>query len=73
MDESNSKKIFNSIYTRSIGKGYDQFPLGILFNRNISINMGQCPVKKYSEQLFHLIETKKIESDQNNKPYNESC
>ena len=22
--------------------------------------MGQCPVKKYSEQLFHLIETKRI-------------
>jgi S-(hydroxymethyl)glutathione dehydrogenase/alcohol dehydrogenase len=40
---------------------YDQFPLGILMNRNISIHMGQCPVKKYSEQLFHLIETKRID------------
>jgi S-(hydroxymethyl)glutathione dehydrogenase/alcohol dehydrogenase len=40
---------------------YDQFPLGILLNRNISIHMGQCPVKKYSEQLFHLIETKRID------------
>jgi S-(hydroxymethyl)glutathione dehydrogenase/alcohol dehydrogenase len=38
---------------------YDQFPLGLLFNRNVSIHMGQCPVKKYSEQLFHLIETKR--------------
>ncbi|HEX7207761.1 MAG TPA: zinc-dependent alcohol dehydrogenase [Nitrososphaeraceae archaeon] len=43
------------------GSGYDQFPLGLLFNRNVSINMGQCPVKKYSEQLFHLIETKRID------------
>ena len=44
------------------GSGYDQFPLGLLFNRNVSINMGQCPVKKYSEQLFHLIETKRIDA-----------
>jgi S-(hydroxymethyl)glutathione dehydrogenase/alcohol dehydrogenase len=41
--------------------GYDQFPLGLLFSRNVSINMGQCPVNKYSEQLFHLIETKRID------------
>jgi S-(hydroxymethyl)glutathione dehydrogenase/alcohol dehydrogenase len=41
--------------------GYDQFPLGLLFNRNVSISMGQCPVNKYSEQLFHLIETKRID------------
>ena len=40
---------------------YDQFPLGLLFNRNVSIHMGQCPVKKYSEQLFHLIERKRID------------
>jgi S-(hydroxymethyl)glutathione dehydrogenase/alcohol dehydrogenase len=40
---------------------YDQFPLGLLFNRNVSIHMGQCPVKKYSEQLFHLVETKRID------------
>jgi S-(hydroxymethyl)glutathione dehydrogenase / alcohol dehydrogenase len=43
------------------GSAYDQFPLGLLFNRNVSINMGQCPVKKYTEQLFHLIETKRID------------
>ncbi len=40
---------------------YDQFPLGLLFNRNVSIHMGQCPVKKYSDKLFHLIETKRID------------
>jgi S-(hydroxymethyl)glutathione dehydrogenase / alcohol dehydrogenase len=43
------------------GSAYDQFPLGLLFTRNVSIHMGQCPVKKYTEQLFHLIETKRID------------
>ena len=43
------------------GSAYDQFPLGLLFNRNVSIHMGQCPVKKYTEQLFHLIETKRLD------------
>ncbi len=43
------------------GTSYDQFPLGPLFNRNVSIHMGQCPVKKYSDKLFHLIETKRID------------
>lgn len=43
------------------GTAYDQFPLGPLFNRNISIHMGQCPIKKYSDKLFHLIETKRID------------
>ncbi len=43
------------------GTAYDQFPLGLLFNRNVSIHMGQCPVKKYNEQLFHLIEIKRID------------
>jgi len=43
------------------GSAYDQFPLGLLFNRNISIHMGQCPVKKYNEQLLHLIETGRID------------
>jgi S-(hydroxymethyl)glutathione dehydrogenase/alcohol dehydrogenase len=37
------------------------FPLDLLFNRNVSIHMGQCPVKKYTEQLFDLIETKRID------------
>ncbi|HEY3276195.1 MAG TPA: zinc-dependent alcohol dehydrogenase [Syntrophorhabdaceae bacterium] len=36
---------------------YDQFPFGDLFNREIQIRMGQCPVKNYNEQLLHLIET----------------
>jgi len=44
------------------GSTYDQFPLGLLFNRNIQIHMGQCPVKKYNEQLLHLIETGRIDA-----------
>ncbi len=44
------------------GSGYDQFPLGLLFNRNIQIHMGQCPVKKYNERLLHLIETGRIDA-----------
>jgi S-(hydroxymethyl)glutathione dehydrogenase/alcohol dehydrogenase len=43
------------------GAAYNQFPLGQLFNRNIQIQMGQCPVKKYNEQLLHLIEVGRID------------
>ena len=46
------------------GSAYDQFPLGLFFNRNIQIHMGQCPVKKYNEQLLHLIETRRIDTTQ---------
>jgi S-(hydroxymethyl)glutathione dehydrogenase/alcohol dehydrogenase len=44
------------------GSAYDQFPLGQLFNREIQIRMGQCPVKKYNEQLLHLIEAGRIDA-----------
>jgi S-(hydroxymethyl)glutathione dehydrogenase/alcohol dehydrogenase len=43
------------------GDAYDQFPLGQLFNRELQIRMGQCPVKKYNEQLLHLIEVGRID------------
>jgi hypothetical protein len=39
------------------GAIYDQFPPGQLFNHELQIRMGQCPVKRYYEQLLHLIET----------------
>lgn len=39
---------------------HDKFPLGDLFQREIQIRMGQCPVKKYNEQLLHLIEVGRI-------------
>jgi S-(hydroxymethyl)glutathione dehydrogenase / alcohol dehydrogenase len=31
-----------------------------IFFREIQIRMGQCPVKKYNEQLLHLIEVGRI-------------
>ena len=43
---------------------YVGFPLGQFFNRNISIRMGQCPVRKYSDRLLHMIESNRIDSSQ---------
>ena len=43
------------------GSEYDKFPLGELFNRELQIRLGQCPVKKYNEQLMHLIESGRID------------
>jgi S-(hydroxymethyl)glutathione dehydrogenase/alcohol dehydrogenase len=43
---------------------YVNFPLGQFFNRNIQIKMGQCPVRRYSEQLLHMIETGRIDPTQ---------
>lgn len=42
------------------GTAYDKFPLGQLFQRELQIKMGQCPVKLYNEQLLHLIECGRI-------------
>ncbi|MGI0052214.1 MAG: zinc-dependent alcohol dehydrogenase [Nitrososphaeraceae archaeon] len=42
------------------GSDYDKFPLGQLFNKELQIRLGQCPVKKYNEQLLHLIEVGRI-------------
>ena len=44
------------------GSAYDKFPLGQLFNRELQIKMGQCTVKKYNEQLLHLIEVGRIDA-----------
>jgi S-(hydroxymethyl)glutathione dehydrogenase / alcohol dehydrogenase len=43
------------------GSEYDKFPLGQIFNRELQIKLGQCPVKKYNEQLLHLVETGRID------------
>lgn len=43
------------------GSDYDKFPLGQLFNKELQIRLGQCPVKKYNEQLLHLIEVGRID------------
>ena len=40
---------------------FDAFPFGQLFNREIQVRMGQCPVKNYNEQLLHLIETGRVD------------
>lgn len=40
---------------------YDGFPLEKLFQKELQIRMGQCPVKNYNEQLLHLIEKKRID------------
>ena len=42
---------------------YDKFPLGQIFNKELQIRLGQCPVKKYNEQLLHLIEVGRIKPE----------
>jgi threonine dehydrogenase-like Zn-dependent dehydrogenase len=48
------------VYSRYLAE-YDKFPLGQLFNRELQIRLGQYPVKKYNEQLLHLIESGRID------------
>jgi S-(hydroxymethyl)glutathione dehydrogenase / alcohol dehydrogenase len=45
------------------GSNYDKFPLGQIFNKELQIRLGQCPVKKYNEQLLHLIEVGRIDPE----------
>ena len=33
-----------------------------MWNKELSIRLGQCPVKKYNEQLLHLIESGRIDA-----------
>jgi S-(hydroxymethyl)glutathione dehydrogenase/alcohol dehydrogenase len=40
---------------------YNGFPLGKLFQKELQIRTGQCPVKNYNEQLLHLIERGRID------------
>jgi S-(hydroxymethyl)glutathione dehydrogenase/alcohol dehydrogenase len=39
----------------------NRFPFGDLFNRELHVHMGQCPVKQYNEPLLHLIEVGRID------------
>ena len=41
---------------------YDKFPFDQMWNKELSIRLGQCPVKKYNEQLLHLIESGRIDA-----------
>ncbi|WP_062356691.1 zinc-dependent alcohol dehydrogenase [Bacillus kwashiorkori] len=43
------------------GSRYNQFPLGDLFSRNITLKMGQAPVNHYMPKLFNLIKEGKID------------
>jgi S-(hydroxymethyl)glutathione dehydrogenase/alcohol dehydrogenase len=54
--KKNSTAAIPGVYTSA----YDKFPLGQLFQREIQIRMGQCPVKKYNEQLLHMIEVGRL-------------
>lgn len=40
---------------------FNNFPIGNFFNKDLTLRMGQCPVKSYNEQLLHLIETGRID------------
>lgn len=43
------------------GARYNQFPLGDLFSRNITLKMGQAPVIHYIPELYNMIQTGKID------------
>lgn len=43
------------------GSRYNQFPLGDLFARNITLKMGQAPVIHYMPELFELIKSGKLD------------
>ncbi len=40
---------------------FDAFPFGEIFNRELQLHMGQCPVKRYNEQLLKLIVAGRID------------
>ena len=50
------------IGSRSYSSTYDKFPFDQMWNKELSIRLGQCPVKKYNEQLLHLIESGRIDA-----------
>jgi len=39
---------------------YDNFPLGQLFDKGITVKLGQAPVHKYIDELIPLVESGKI-------------
>src|SRR5690606_16124038 len=43
------------------GGRYNAFPLGDLFERNISLRMGQAPVIHYMPRLFEMVNTGKLD------------
>jgi alcohol dehydrogenase len=45
------------------GTPFDNFPLGQIFDKGISVRMGQAPVHKYIDHLIQLVETGKVKLD----------
>lgn len=42
------------------GTAYDNFPLGQIFEKGITLRMGQVPVQRYIDQLLSLVNDKKV-------------
>jgi alcohol dehydrogenase len=45
------------------GSPYDNFPLGQLFDKGITIKQGQAPVQHYIDELIQLVTSKKVVLD----------
>lgn len=43
------------------GVPYDNFPLGQIFDKGITLYFGQAPVQKYIDQLIDLVEQRKVQ------------
>jgi S-(hydroxymethyl)glutathione dehydrogenase / alcohol dehydrogenase len=42
------------------GTSYDNFPLGQMFDKMISLKMGQAPVQRYIDELMQLVQDQKV-------------
>lgn len=42
------------------GNSYDNFPVHTIFDKGLTIRMGQAPVQKYIDHLFKLVENEKV-------------
>ena len=45
------------------GTPYDNFPLGQIFDKGITMRFGQAPVQKYIDELLTWVEQRKIRLD----------
>jgi S-(hydroxymethyl)glutathione dehydrogenase / alcohol dehydrogenase len=45
------------------GMPYDNFPLGQIFDKGITLRLGQAPVQKYIDELLTWVEERKIRLD----------
>lgn len=42
------------------GSPYDNFPVHTIFDKGLTVRMGQAPVQKYIDQLFTLVQNEKV-------------